>query len=420
MRRTRRVPAFTLAATLALSAPGPATVEEPTSPLQPPTVEILRPAVGEPLLGSVEIEARVRASESEAAPMELEAFLDGRSLGPRQAPPWRWRTEVGSEMREHRVEVRARIAGEEVRAVRITPWVRIDDRLEAELQTVYVTVTDGRGERVADLPRSAFRISDQNRPQRIVTFEHGDLPLTAALLLDTSISMEGERLVAAVAGARSFLSGLRPLDETRVMTFSDRLRLLSATYSGHPEGTPPAPLDPELDTALRDLEPTDGTAIHDHLYLALHLLESRPGRRVLVLLSDGVDWQSVLPVEEVERVARRSQALLYWVRLDGDAAVTRRNIAPGAWSTPEDKLRSFRRLEDVVRESGGRIVRLREAGEIEGAFRDVLRELREQYALGYYPRPELGHDGGWREVEVEVSPPGLEVRVRAGYIDRER
>lgn len=418
MRRTRGVPAFTLTATLALSAPWPATVQGSTPRLHPPAVEILRPAVGEPLLGSVEIEARLR---SEVQPSELEVFLDGRSLGPRHAPPWRWRTEVGSEMREHRVEVRARIAGEEVRAVRITPWVRIDDRLEAELQTVYVTVTDGRGERVADLPRSAFRVSDQDRPQRIVTFEHGDLPLTAALLLDTSVSMEGPRLTAAVAGARSFLSGLRPLDETRVMAFSDRLRLLSATYSGHPDGpSPAAPLDAELDAALGGLEATDGTAIHDHLYLALHLLEARPGRRVLVLLSDGVDWQSVLPVEEVERVARRSQALLYWVRLDGDTAVTRGNIAPGAWSTPKEKLRSFHHLEDVVRESGGRIVRLREAGEIAGAFRDVLRELREQYALGYYPRPELRHDGAWREVEVEVSPPGLEVRARAGYIDRER
>lgn len=415
--------ASAVVAASSVSAPGQKT-EAGTPPRPSRALDIARPAPGEPLLGSIEIEARVHGAAVGGSPetgaVEMEAFLDGRSLGPRHAPPWRWRADVGPEVREHRIEVVARIAGEEVRAVRISPWIRIDDRVEAELQTVYVTVTDGRGERVEDLPRSAFRLSDTDQPQRIVTFEHGDLPLTAALLLDTSVSMEGERLTAAVAGLHSFLSGLRPLDEARVLAFSDRLRLLSATRSGSPEdGSPATPLDGELDAALDRLQATDGTAIHDHLYLALHLLEARPGRRVLVLLSDGIDWQSVLTVEEVERVARRSQALLYWVRLDGRAAVTRRNIAPGAWSTPKEKLRSFHRLEGVVRESGGRLVRLQEPGEIEGAFRDVLRELREQYALGYYPRPELRHDGAWREVEVEVSPPGLNVRARAGYLDRE-
>lgn len=387
----------------ALTVP-PLGAQEPAAP----TLEIVQPGPGEPLLGAVEIEVRVQSVGTGSEPLELEAFLDGESLGLRHAPPWRWQADVGPRMREHRIQVVARGETEELHAARTTPTIRIDDRLEAELQTLYVTVERGK-ERVSNLPRSAFRISDQGRPQTLVTFEHGDLPLTAALLLDTSVSMEGERLDAAVAGARAFLDGLRPLDEARVMAFSDRLRFLSRDLEGIADLA-----------ALEALEATAGTAIHDHLFLALHLLEARPGRRVAVLLSDGVDWHSVLPVDEVERLARRSQALLYWVRLDGAAAVTRYNIAPGALSTPKEKLGGFHRLEKIVRESGGRIVRLHEPGEIEAAYRDILQELRDQYALGYYPRPELRHDGTWREIEVEVGTPGLAVRTCAGYLDRAR
>jgi len=384
------------------------------------TVEILRPAVGEPLLGEVEIVAAVHAEGAEPwdpeqdVGLELEAFLDGESLGTRQGPPWRWRVDVGLESREHRVDLVARTAeGEETRAVRFTPWVRIDHRVEAELQTLYVTVTDGRGRRVANLPRSAFRVRDDGEAQRIVTFEHGDLPLTAFLLLDTSISMAGERFEAARSGVQAFLSGLQKLDEVRILAFSDRLRVLSPFVR--------AESVPQLQARLRKLEAGDGTAVHDHLFLALHRLEAHPGRRVVVLLSDGVDRHSVLDVEEVQRVVRRSRALIYWVRLEGTAEVTRHNIAPSAWGTPKQRYRSYRRLEEVVEESGGRIVRLREAEEIEGAFRDILHELREQYALGYYPRPRLRHDGGWREVEVELpTSRGWTARTRAGYVDRRR
>lgn len=386
------------------------------------TVEILHPAVGEPLLGEVEIVVAVHAEGTHpqtsdhdvASSLEVEAFLDGESLGTRQGPPWRWRVDVGLESREHRVDVVARTAeGEETRAVRFTPWVRIDHRVEAELQTLYVTVTDGHGRRVAQLPRSAFRIRDDGEAQRIVTFEHGDLPLTAFLLLDTSISMAGERFEAARSGVQAFLSGLRKLDEVRVLAFSDRLRALSPFVGVEPV--------PQLPARLRELEAGDGTAVHDHLFLALHRLEAHSGRRVVVLLSDGVDRHSVLEVEEVQRVARRSRALIYWVRLEGTAEVTRHNIAPSPWGTPKQRFRSFRRLEEVVQESGGRIVRLLEPGEIEGAFRDILRELREQYALGYYPQPRLRHDGGWREVEVELpTSRGWTARTRAGYVDRRR
>ena len=67
-------------------------------------------------------------------------------------------------------------------------------------------------------------------------------------------------------------------------------------------------------------------------------------------------------------------------------------------------------------ESGGRILAHRQVDELEGAFRNILQELREQYALGYYPS-DVRKDGRWHDVRVDVPRVGVRVRTRDGYVD---
>ena len=362
-------------------------------------VRITRPEFGVPVFGQVEVIAEIG---SEDGIIDVEIFLDGISAGRLENPPYRWTLDVGDENVGHRFEVVARDAtGEEARDVVITPAIQVDQEIEVELQQLYVTVTRG-GDAAPDLDRGDFTVIDDGIRQQLVTFERGDVPLAALLLIDSSDSMRGERLRLALAGARSFVDGVARLDQAMLILFADSV-VHSTPFSGSPQ---------VLASGLDGVEAGGGTALCDHLYAAIKLLEDRQGRRVVILLSDGVDTTSVLEMPDLLWATQRSQALVYWLRLPlGE----RPDAISSAWRDGASHRRELERLEALVRRSGGRTVPLRNLGEATAAFTEILEELRGQYVLGYYPEPRR-NDGRWRNVRVRAGP-GVKIRAREGYID---
>jgi Ca-activated chloride channel family protein len=155
-----------------------------------------------------------------------------------------------------------------------------------------------------------------------------------------------------------------------------------------------------------------GTALDDHLYAALRLLDERPGRRVVVLLSDGADVTSALTAADLRWKVQRSDAAVYWLRLRprGEPSFS------SAWRNAEANDRELAGLEAVVGESGGRVEPVAKRVDLASAFTAVIAELREQYVLGYYPR-DLHRDGRWRVVEVRTTN-GVRLRYRPGWVDR--
>ena len=382
-------------------------------------VRITSPEAGETLFDEVEVAVQVIATEPI---VRVDVHLDGVLIETLRQPPFRVTVDVGEENRERLIEVTAKgRSGAVGQASLLAPRLVVHDQLAVDLQQLYVTVVDRDGQRVLDLEQQDFRVLDAKQPQEIVTFERGDIPFTAVVLVDGSFSMRGQRLRASLLGARRFVEGMRPLDEAKLMVVSDRLL----------EITPWSSVSRPLAHALENVEAGGGTAILDYLYMALNLLESRQGRRVVILLSDGWDAQSVLSAEQLRRVARRSQALIYWVRLAGDEpgfgrelSGPRRNplipvrlLPTSSWHNERASRRLYGVLEKTVRESGGRVESVPSIGSIVPTFADVLAELREQYALGYDPDPRR-NDGSWRSVEVELVQRGLKVRAREGYVDR--
>lgn len=359
-----------------------------------------KPQVG--VFGEVQVVAEVLSAE----PIARVTFLvDGRQIGVLTQPPWTRQIDVGQDNVPHTFEVVARdVTGAEAHATVITRTIAVDMELDLELQQLYVTVSRG-GQRVLDLPRSAFSVLDEREEQELVTFEGGDVPLTAVLLLDTSVSMRGSRLQAALEGANAFVRGMRELDEASLMLFSDRLLYQT-----------PFTRDPAVIAAgLGDVQAGGGTALNDFLFAALKRLEAEQGRRVVILLSDGTDIESVLSIEDTLWKARRSQALVYWIRLHegSTGAVVART---SGWRDGKGHAREVAGLGQLVEESGGRIVDIDEISQATRAFRDILSELREQYVLGYYPSRNE-NDNSWHEVRVRVGNAGVNVRTREGYVD---
>lgn len=364
-------------------------------------VVVLKPAPGVPVLGPVDIEVEVL---SEVPVETVEVRLDGRTLATLTEPPYRLRVDVGTREGGHRFEVIARDAsGATVRRMVETPSIHVDEELDLQLQQLYVTVTRDE-ERILDLPAEAFTVRDEGERQSLVTFEQGAVPMTALLLIDASESMRGQRLATALEGARAFVRGLAPLDQAALWLFSDRL-LHASPVTGFAE---------VLEAGLSRVRARGGTALNDHLYLALRELARHQGRRVVVVLSDGVDVASVLSMEEVRRAARRSEAMVYWIRPGSHRSGSRSYRS--AWRDVEEYQDELMALESLVGSSGGRVVPLETREGIPAAFTAVLEEIRDQYVLGYYPTRNRD-DGTWHRVQVRVDGAGLEVRVRDGYLD---
>ncbi len=394
IERTNRVP-LVIAALVALFV-SPAGAEL--------SVRIESPAQ-EPTFGEVEFRASVDALSLAAGDSiaRMVFFVDQREVGKRSAPPWVVVTDVGQENRERVFEVKVTSAGgDEGSASWTTPAIQVDMEITLELQQLYVTVLAG-GQRVRGLAREDFRVLDRGVEEELVTFEGGDAPLAAALLVDTSASMAGAPLEAALAGSRTFIAGMNELDRVTAYVFSDRLRKLTP-WSGDPD---------ELVFATEGLGARGNTAIWDELYRAIGDLDAQQGRRVAVLLSDGADLHSALGMEEILWRLRRSATVLYWLRLEGGSEGGFRT----AWRNEASNRREFELLRQAVELSGGRVLDIESVEEVEPAFLELLSELRDQYVLGYYPSSRQ-HDGRWRSVTVRVHGRGSVARSRAGYIDQ--
>ena len=367
-----------------------------------PSVRIVSPPPNQPLFGEVEIRAEVAG----AAVSRVEFYLDSLRVGVAEAPPWRIVIDVGQQNAEHSLEVVAygpsgMIGSASLRALPL----QIDDEIEVGLQQLYVVIDRG-GQRANDLKREDFTILDDGVPHEIITFERGEIPFTAVLLVDSSTSMAG-RLRSAVDGAKTFVGGMKRLDEAKMILFSDRI-LLETPFTSVPS---------ILTLGLSGVQPQGGTALNDALYLGLKRLEGRQGRKVVVLVSDGVDIESVLTMEQVQKIARQNQAVLYWLRLRRVDEALPQTAIFSAWRDGEGHRRELELLKSAVLESGGRVETLDNLEQIQTALQVLLRELREQYVLGYYPSQSKGR-GTWHDLELRVRGEGLQVRTQEGYLER--
>ena len=355
------------------------------------------PVSEQPVFGPTEVRVNVQAGE----PIDrVEYFVNGKPMAVSKVPPYNVTIDVGDDNmeREFRAVAYTRSGVSAAGAVK-TYAVRVDDVLNLKLRTLFVTVARG-GRRDLALDQGDFQIFDNGTAQEIVTFGRDELPLTAVLLLDTSESMSEEDLESVRRGAKAFMDGMKPLDEAMVTLFSDRM-LKATPFTSDPKN---------LQASLSGVKAAGGTAVNDFLYMSLKLLEARQGQRVVVLFSDGSDVHSVIPGDDLLWKARTGQALIYWIQLGG-----KHESFTSSWRDFKANDQEYRELEQAVRESGGRILTIERLEDLEGAFRNVLKDLREQYAVGYYPNNARG-DGKWHKLDVRVKG-GARARTREGYAD---
>ena len=265
----------------------------------------------------------------------------------------------------------------------------------SELAVLHVSVVDKRAGFVSDLPRDAFAVYEDGRPQSIAFFEHEDTPVSVGILLDSSQSMMTRR-DAMIAASLAFAESSHPDDEMFTLNFNERI------WPGLPDGQAFTSDHRELHAALNRSGSRGKTALYDALLAGLrHLDGGAKPRKVLIVVSDGGDNASQAQFQQVLDAALRRDVVIYAVgivdRLDGDAN-------PDA-------------LRELAAATGGEACFPRKLDDVAPALERIARDIRSSYTIGYVP-PD-GAMTAARRVRVDVRPRGdrkLTVRARSAYL----
>jgi Ca-activated chloride channel family protein len=266
----------------------------------------------------------------------------------------------------------------------------------AELVVVHVTVKDRKGAYVPSLPREAFQVVEDGKPQRIDFFSGEDSPITVGFLLDNSGSMREsrERVIAAVT---AFAGSSNSQDEMFALAFNEHVR---ATL---PPSMPFTSSANVLRASLVGAMSALGlTAMHDAIATGLsYVAKGNNPRRALIVLGDGGDNASMATFEQVLRAAQASNATIYTVGI----------------IDPLERQANPKLLQRLARATGGESFfpsRLDQVGDV---FRRIAHDVRHSYTLGYVSS-NPARDGQYRQIRVAVTDSGggsLSVRTRDGY-----
>ena len=269
-------------------------------------------------------------------------------------------------------------------------------KVQVNLVNVLFTVMDKKKHLVQDLNQKDFRVYEDKKPQVITHFSReSNLPLRMGILIDTSNSIR-ERLQFEQDAAIDFLnSTLRPDEDKAFIVGFDVEPQLLADYTDDME---------KLTNAIRSLQAGGGTGLFDALYYACKqkmVMNPPPEpyiRRVLILVSDGLDNNSEHSRDEALAMAQRAEATIFAI------STNRSGITE----------RGDRILEYFAAQTGGRAFFPFEASDLARNFQDISNELRSQYSLAYISTNQA-HDGTFRAISIVPVEKGLHVRAKSGY-----
>jgi Ca-activated chloride channel homolog len=270
-------------------------------------------------------------------------------------------------------------------------------RVEVDVDVVSVTavVYDKAGRFVRGLGPKDIEVLEDHVPQDVSYFREAAgagevrIPLSVALVLDCSGSMR-HNMRFLQEGALTFVNKLEEVDSALVVSFNESVK-------GSAEFTADSG---RLEQFVEGLEAWGGTSLYDAIHYGLGRIRDQPGRKAIIVFSDGADTTSSMKEQEVIDYARSVEATVYSIGIKGESGMLARSP------------RGF--LRRVAQETGGQYFFPDKVGDLIKIFAGISDELHNHYLLAYTPkRPP---DGTWREIEIRLRErKDAEVRVRKGY-----
>ena len=274
-----------------------------------------------------------------------------------------------------------------------------DDRvlINTDLISFNVTVMDQYGRFVTGLSQSAFNILDDKQEQEIIFFSDEDAPVSLGIVFDVTGSMSGDKVRRAKEALEHFFQTSREGDEYFLITLQNGHASLALDRTRDSQA---------VLNELTFVQPRGTTAFYDACYLGVDKVNrgSHP-KRALLVISDGQDNNSRYTFEELRRLVKESDVIIYAIGIEEERD---RTLATEGQSI----------LDDITAVSGGKAFFPQSSAEMNDIFESIALELRHQYAIGYRP-PNFNANGKWHHLKVKVNPPHglprLFVRSRDGY-----
>ena len=295
-------------------------------------------------------------------------------------------------------------------------------RVRTDEVVVPVSVRDERGAPVNGLTEDQFLIYENGVRQEIRSFNRHRVPANIILLLDASGSVFGEMNLIREA-AKSFVKNLSDGDHVSIMQFADRVEVLEDWVAANDLKRIQKALDWRYHGGER-------TTFYEGLYrAATDQLSKVEGRRIIILLTDGIDTaqRSVASFADALGAVRGAEASVYVVSLTASLREELNSRVGGRFraflgGVSPSELSRYRAMIDeaekhlieIAEATGGRIFFPREMEDLIPAYAAISEELRTQYILTYVPKKSLS-EGEWRGLKVLVIPGGYEVAARAGF-----
>ena len=379
-----RVRTASVTGAVVAAAFGLALIVSAQTPDSAPQLKILSPGEDSYVSGPTLLRASIVPAEAAAS---MTFFVDGRQVCALTRPPFECEWDAGPALGEHQVRAVATLTagGRAVQTIR-TKAVSVTEKVNVDVVQVTVTVSDGHGRFVRNLPRTAFRVLEDGKPQGITHFTSEDVPLEIVVAIDISGSMTPAmpKLKKAV---KEFLKDVPNQDLVTLLGFNDSIFTLTRKAGDVAERS----------RAVDRLAPWGSTALYDVILRGVEMLGRQTGRKALIVFTDGEDQGSHATINDVERRLQSSDVTLYM-------------IGQGRGVTL-DALKKV--MERLANPTGGRALFTDSIDELHDSFADLLDELSNQYLLGYEPS-NTKHDDVWRKIKVEVDG-HHEVRARQGY-----
>ena len=269
-------------------------------------------------------------------------------------------------------------------------------RVSVDLVNVLCSVFDrDTNSFVTNLTRDGFSVYEDGKKQEIKNFaRETNLPLTIAMLIDTSGSVAPKLKFEQEAAISFIQSVLREKDRALLMEFDTGVTLLQ-DFTGDPN---------KLAKEIRKLKAAGGTALYDAIYMACdEKLIRETGRKAIVILSDGDDESSNATIQQALEMALRAETTIFVI-----------SITKGGFFGVQGSPAGDAAMREITREPGGKVFFPFKLEELEDSFRQINQELRSQFSLGYYST-NTARNGSYRKIDIKISERNLRPGHRKGY-----
>jgi len=272
-------------------------------------------------------------------------------------------------------------------------------RVSSNLVAVPATVVDSRGVAVTNLKLEDFELRVDGQPNTISEISRADTPVRMAMLFDNSGSLSESRDFEKRAAIRFFRNVLRPVDQAAVFSVSTDVAL------AEPLTNDTRRLELTIDSFGK---PEGATSLFDGIIQAGAYLRPYPGRRVIVIVSDGVDTTSHADFDTTLQRALADDCQIYVVQTGLYENANLRALA------------AERRMQEFSAQTGGAVYIPKSADDLDDAFAQIAADLAQQYILSYYPAEDK-RDGKYHLIAVRVkTKPNARVRARKGFLVKSR